>query len=72
MTLGWIGNLLILLALYFIGCKHQIGWLFSIVGNSIWCWYAIRLGMLDVLFIDGLSLILAAYNWYKWRDYAIH
>jgi len=66
MTLGWIGNILILLALVCLGRKWSIGWLFSILGNIVWCWYAIRLQMLDMLAIDGLTLLLASYNWWAW------
>ncbi len=66
MTLGWLGNLLILIALWQIGCKNRIGWVWSVLGNIIWCIYAINLNMWDMLFVDTVSLILAAYNWRKW------
>jgi len=66
MTLGWIGNVLILVALYLLGYKNRVGWLFSIVGNLFWCAYALQLQMMDVLFIDLLSLILASHNYLKW------
>lgn len=66
-TLGWLGNVLIILALWQTGCKNRTGWLWSIAGNIVWCIYAIVLGMSDMLFIDVVSLILACYNWHKWR-----
>jgi hypothetical protein len=68
MTLGWIGNILILLALWQVGQKKRSGWLWSVAGNIIWCQYAIGLHMWDMLFVDGISLCLAAYNWHKWRN----
>ena len=66
MTLGWLGNLLILIALWQVGCKNRTGWLWSVAGNIIWCWYALNLSMWDMFFVDTVSLILAAYNWRKW------
>jgi hypothetical protein len=66
MTLGWAGNLLILIALVCIGRKWPIGWLFSVLGNIVWCWYAITLSMYDILAVDGLCVIMAAYNWWAW------
>jgi hypothetical protein len=67
MTLGWLGNLLILVALWQIGCKNRAGWVWSVLGNIVWCIYAINLNMWDMLFVDMVSLILAGYNWRKWR-----
>ena len=67
MTLGWIGNIFILAALWQIGCKKRIGWLFSIIGNIIWCYYAVELCLWEMLFVDAIALILAVYNWRKWR-----
>jgi hypothetical protein len=66
MTLGWLGNILILLALYLIGCKHKIGWVCSALGNIFWCIYAIQLQMLDMFMIDFVTLIIASYNYVKW------
>lgn len=67
MTLGWVGNLLIVISLFCLGQKWTVGWVFSILGNLIWCWYAIELQMYDILAIDGLCAIMAFYNWRTWR-----
>jgi hypothetical protein len=67
MTLGWVGNILILVALWQTGCKNKTGWLWSIAGNTVWSYYAIRLQMWDMLFVDLTALFLAVYNWQKWR-----
>jgi hypothetical protein len=67
MTLGWLGNVLIIIAMVMIGQKRKIGWLLSIAGNVCWCAYAISLGMWDVLFIDGTALVLAGYYYRQWR-----
>lgn len=66
MTLGWLGNILILFALWQIGQKKTSGWIFSITGNIIWCIYAYQLDMWDMAFIDVVTLVLATYNWWKW------
>lgn len=66
LTLGWLGNILILAAIICLGRKWIIGWLFSILGNMIWCIYALQLEMPDMLVIDGISLVMAAYNWRLW------
>lgn len=63
---GWLGNSLIIIAMILIGKKRSVGWLFSIAGNLCWCIYAISLSMYDILFIDGLALILAVYYYNKW------
>ena len=68
MPLGWIGNIFILVYMYLIGRKSRIGWIFSMLGNFIWCWYAIQLCMWDMLFLDGIALILAVYYWFKWSN----
>lgn len=67
MTLGWLGNILILMALWQIGNKKTSGWVYSILGNIVWCIYAIQVSMWDMAFIDVVTLVLAIYNWYKWR-----
>jgi hypothetical protein len=64
--LGWIGNIFILIAVICLGRKWTIGWIFSVLGNIVWCWYAITLDMYDILAVDGLCVIMAAYNWWAW------
>jgi hypothetical protein len=66
MTLGWVGNFWMFLALICLGRKWNIGWLFSIIGNLFWCLYAIQLQMSDMLVMDGACLAMAAYNWWLW------
>ena len=66
MTLGWLGNVLIITAMILIGRKQTCGWLYSIAGNACWCVYAIKIGMPDVLFIDGIALCLAVYYYRQW------
>jgi hypothetical protein len=65
--LGWIGNAFILIAVICLGRKWTIGWIFSALGNIVWCWYAVALNMYDILAVDGLCVIMAAYNWWTWR-----
>jgi hypothetical protein len=68
MTLGWIGNILIMVALWQTGRKNKSGWIWSFAGNVIWCSYAIQLWMWDMFFVDIVCLLLAVYNWVKWRS----
>jgi hypothetical protein len=65
--LGWIANFVILAAIVLLGRKKRLGWVFSIIGNFLWCWYAIQIENGPALFIDGLTLCLACYNWWQWR-----
>ena len=66
--MGWIGNIFILVAIVLIGLKCRLGWVFSFLGNFIWCWYAIRLEMWDMLFVDGIALCLAVFYFGMWHD----
>jgi nicotinamide riboside transporter PnuC len=67
MTLGWIGNMFIVLAMLCLGRKWTVGWVFSVLGNIVWCWYAITLNMYDILAVDVFCTIMAAYNWWTWK-----
>ena len=66
--LGWIANFLILIALVLLGYKKRLGWIFSIIGNLLWCLYALQLDLWAALFIDGITMIIGCYNWKKWGD----
>jgi len=66
--IGWIANILIVVAIMFIGRKQRIGWIFSIIGNLLWCIYAVQLNLWSALFIDGLTMIIGIYSWRKWKN----
>lgn len=65
--LGWIANILILIAWILVGKKNRSGWIYSVLGNFLWCVYAIQLDLWSALFMDGFCLVLAAYTWWEWR-----
>jgi hypothetical protein len=67
-VLGWLGNILILTAIWLIGQKNRRGWIFSILGNAIWCVYALVLSSYSMLFIDGFTLAMGIYYWNKWKE----
>jgi len=66
--IGWIANIILLIAIVFIGKKKRIGWIFSILGNLLWCIYAIQLDLWSALFIDGVTFFIACWNWKKWAN----
>jgi hypothetical protein len=70
MMLGWIGNFIIIAAIILLGRKMRFGWVLSIIGNLLWCIYAIQIENAPAFFIDGLTLCLAVYNWLIWKRYA--
>ena len=67
--IGWIANLVIILGLILLGRKNRAGWLCSIIGNILWCFYAIEIQLWSGLFIDALTLCIATYNWRVWNKY---
>lgn len=68
MTLGWVANAFILIAYIGLGSKRRDACIFSIIGNTLWCAYAVQLNMMDVLAVDLLALILAVIAWFRWKD----
>jgi hypothetical protein len=63
---AWIGNVLILFAVWRLGSKHRDAWLWSIVGNMFWTYYGIQNGIWSIVFIDGIMAAVAFRNWRKW------
>jgi hypothetical protein len=67
MTLGWLGNGIILLAMWRIGGKHVDGWVWSFIGNIVWCYYACQLGLADMFFVDFIAIVIAVISFIRWR-----
>jgi hypothetical protein len=65
--MDWIGNALILTAVWRLGNKHRDAWLWSIAGNVCWTAYGVSVGLWSIVFIDGVMLTLAIRNWRMWR-----
>jgi hypothetical protein len=66
MTIGWIGNILIAVGLWGIGSKKRSAFLWSIVGESVWVFYSLTIGMYDLAAICVVFALLALRNWIKW------
>jgi hypothetical protein len=64
--MAWLGNALLITSMYRLGGKHHDGWAWSIAGNVCWTWYGVSNGLWAVVFIDGVMLIIAFWNWRKW------
>jgi hypothetical protein len=68
MTLGWLGNAVLLFALIGLSNKNRHAWILSFAGNFIWCIYAIHLSMWDILAVDGFCALVAIRSWFAWRE----
>lgn len=65
--MGWIGNIFIVIGYILLGQKRNSGWIFNILGHMIWVCYGVTISMMDIVFIDGLTLIIAIRNWRLWK-----
>lgn len=68
MTLGWVANFFILIAYIGLGSKHRGAWIFSIIGNTLWCIYAYNISLWDAFAVDLLALLLAIRALHSWKD----
>ena len=65
--MGWVGNVFIVIGLYFIGEKKRWAFLFSVVGELIWCLFSLYKQQYDLAFICAVFCALALRSWIKWR-----
>lgn len=66
--ISWIGNLFIILGLWYIGDRKRFAFVFSIIGETIWLVYACYIHMWSMAFICGVFAVLAVRNWFKWNQ----
>lgn len=66
MTFGWLGNIFIVIGLWFVGDRKRSAFIFTIIGELIWAGYAMHLGMWDLAIICLVFALLALRNWFKW------
>ena len=66
--IGWIGNGFIIVGAWLIGDKKRYAFLFSIVGELIWIWHSLAIGMYDLAAICLVFTVLAVRNWFKWAE----
>jgi len=65
--LSWVGNVFICLGLWYMGDKKWWAFLFSIVGETCWVVYSIRIHMWSLAFITVIFGGLAIRNLVLWK-----
>lgn len=65
--LSWIGNIFIILGLYYIGNKKRFAFIFSVVGETSWIGYALLSQQYNLAFICIIFAGMAIRNWFKWK-----
>ena len=64
--MGWIGNIFIVIGLWYIGNKKRWAFVFSMIGEAVWVVYAMTIGLYDLAAICVVFFALAARNYYEW------
>jgi hypothetical protein len=64
--MDWIGNLCIVIGLWFIGSKKRWAFLFSVVGESAWIVYSVMHELWSLAFICAVFAGLAVRSYVKW------
>jgi hypothetical protein len=66
MAISWIGNIFIVIGLWFIGSKKRWAFIFSMLGEALWIAAAVRRHEFDLAFICVIFFALAARSYVKW------
>ena len=66
--LDWIGNVLIILGLWYIGEKKRFAFVFTAIGEILWVIYSLQSGLWSLAFITAVFTGLAIRNWLKWGE----
>lgn len=64
--ISWIGNIAIVLGLWFVGNKKRWAWYFSMVGESLWIAFSLATHLWSLAFICCVFLAMAVRNWIAW------
>ena len=64
--LGWVASVVKLFGWWELGHKHRRGWLLYIIGTTLWCLAAWDRMWWDLLFLEGITLLVLTRNWVKW------
>jgi nicotinamide riboside transporter PnuC len=64
--MDWIGNIFIVIGLWYIGNKKRWAFLFSVVGETCWIIYSLTIGLYSLAAICVVFAFLAARSYYKW------
>ena len=65
--LGWIGNVLICLGLYYMGGKRWWAFVFSLLGNLVWTAYALEIRLWSAACLSIVMVLLSARGLYLWN-----
>ncbi len=67
--IGWIGNIFLLVGVYYIGNKQKVGFLLTAFGEIIWIAYSVTISLWSLVAACVLFFGMSLRNWYKWyRD----
>ncbi len=66
--LGWVGNVILLAAVYMLGYRWRHAFLLTAIGETVWCVPAYLIGRYDMLFICAVFGAMAMRNWLMWAD----
>lgn len=69
--ISWLGNLFIVLGLWYQAKKHWWAFLFSVVGESLWIAYAITAHIWSLAVVCAIFAILAIRAMVAWRNEAM-
>jgi len=64
--MDWIGNVFIVVGLWYIGNKKRWAFLFSIAGETAWIIYSLSIGLYSLAFICTIFGTLALRSYIKW------
>lgn len=65
-ALSWLGTLLLLIGLWYVGAKKRWAFLFTIAGELLILVYSLHIRAWSIAFIGLTFSWLAARNWYLW------
>lgn len=64
--MGWVGSLLLVLGMYFVGEKAAYGFVISGIGEFLWVAKSYRDKQWDLFAICVVFVGVYAYNFWKW------
>ncbi len=65
--MDWIGNILIIIGLWSAGNKWKYAFVFSLIGELIWVFYAVQIKLWSLAFVCAVFALIAGRNIIKWN-----
>lgn len=59
---------LLLIGVWRVGCKDRRGFVFSLLGDSMWAGVSAQRGMWDLFVVCLVFIFAAGMNYRKWRE----